>query len=253
VSKWWAAAIGATILLSLATFAGSQTRSFTQCSDARASAYADDLNPSIFEGVTTFMVCEGTTAEANRTFSAAAAIFTFIALGWITFSTWVNASESENLIAQNKNLPVRPALRNQLPAEDARPLSKAPSVVSAAVSMCGALKSTGDFQIEGILDGDIECSSLVITETGQVHGEIQADRVLIKGRFKGSIKANQVVLCSGSHVEGRISHKSLQIEFGARFDGDCLFAKEPESDSMISKANQQHIPYMRPTATPENA
>ncbi len=101
-----------------------------------------------------------------------------------------------------------------------------PSSISASVAVAGMLKSTGDFQIDGAVDGDIQCATLVIAESGQVTGDISAQCVQIRGRFQGTIFADRVILSAGSYVQGSIFQNTLEIQSGAIFEGDCRKAQD---------------------------
>ena len=105
--------------------------------------------------------------------------------------------------------------------------SGAPSLVSAAVSVDGTLRSDGDMQIDGCVKGDVHCVRLVIGKTGSITGEIFAEEVTIRGRSDGLIRAHKVNLRSASKVSGDILHRSLSIELGASFEGNCRPSDDP--------------------------
>jgi cytoskeletal protein CcmA (bactofilin family) len=97
----------------------------------------------------------------------------------------------------------------------------APSIISFDVVMNGTLTTKSDLQIEGRIDGDLRCVSLVIGDAGNVNGNILAEDVTIRGRVKGSIRARRVLLCSASRVEGDIFIETFAVEVGAIFQGNC--------------------------------
>jgi cytoskeletal protein CcmA (bactofilin family) len=114
-----------------------------------------------------------------------------------------------------------------------------PSIITSDVVVNGTINCAGDIQIDGCLYGDVHSAGLVIGDTGQVHGEIFAENVTIRGNCTGRIRARKVQLSSASHVEGDILHKIIAIEFGAFFEGNCR-----HSDKPLAKD---------PDFTPENA
>ena len=111
----------------------------------------------------------------------------------------------------------------------------APSIISADMAMQGTLKSSGDIQIDGHLEGDVCCIGLVIGDKAEIHGEIQAEDVTIRGKVVGSIRARKVMLATTSHVEGDILHEALTVEAGAFFDGNCRRSDNPLGDVEISQ------------------
>jgi len=87
--------------------------------------------------------------------------------------------------------------------------------------MVGDLHSDGEIQIDGGIEGDIRCMSLLIGETADIRGEIVADSVVVHGRLTGQIKAKAVNLAATAHVIGDILHEDLSIETGAFLEGHC--------------------------------
>src|SRR6201996_7372975 len=77
----------------------------------------------------------------------------------------------------------------------------APSIVSADLVVSGTLTSTGDIQIDGRVEGDVHSVGLVIGEKAEIHGEIFAEDVTVRGKVMGRIRARKVQLAATSHVE----------------------------------------------------
>ena len=109
------------------------------------------------------------------------------------------------------------------PAAKATP----PSIISADLHVIGDLKSDGEIQIDGKLDGDIHARSLLIGETAIVKGHIIADTVRVHGSVEGQIKARTVSLAKKAHVIGDILHEDLSIETGAFLEGHCKRMENP--------------------------
>lgn len=112
-----------------------------------------------------------------------------------------------------------------------------PSIVSADLTVTGTLNTGGDMQIDGILEGDVRSSGLVIGERAEVHGQIWAEDVTIRGRVIGRIHARKALLCATSHVEGDIVAEAFAVEAGAFFEGNCKHSDNPLGD----KETQQTV------------
>src|SRR6185437_580471 len=97
----------------------------------------------------------------------------------------------------------------------------APSIVSADLTVTGTLNTKGDMQIDGIVEGDIRSVGLVIGEGAEIHGQIWAEDVTVRGRVTGRIHARKVLLSATCHVEGDILHEAFAVEAGAFFEGSC--------------------------------
>jgi len=105
----------------------------------------------------------------------------------------------------------------------------APSTLSSDLHITGNLKTTGDIQIEGMVDGDIRAHLLTVGEGATVKGEIVADDVVVNGRVVGRVRGLKVRLTSTARVEGDIIHKTIAIESGAHFEGSVQRQDDPLS------------------------
>ncbi len=125
------------------------------------------------------------------------------------------------------------------PASDYRsaaPKAKPPaSILSADLHIKGNLKTTGDIQIEGQVDGDIRAHLLTVGEGATVRGELVADDVVINGRIVGRVRGLKVRLTSTARVEGDIIHKTIAIESGAHFEGSVQRQDDPLSTTGPTK------------------
>ena len=81
--------------------------------------------------------------------------------------------------------------------------------------------SRGILQVDGDLESDVAGAEVIVGEQGKVTGTIAAERVIVRGRTSGAIRAMSVALQSSARVESDIHHMSLTIEQGAEFDGRC--------------------------------
>ena len=56
------------------------------------------------------------------------------------------------------------------------------SVLSSDLTITGNVKTTGDIQIEGMVEGDIRAHLLTVGESATIKGEIVADDIVVNGR-----------------------------------------------------------------------
>ena len=103
----------------------------------------------------------------------------------------------------------------------------APSVLSSDLKVKGNLLTTGDIQIEGVIEGDIQAHLLTVGETSKIKGEIIADDVIINGNVIGCVRGLKVRLTNKARVQGDIIHKAIAIESGAHFEGTVQRTDNP--------------------------
>jgi cytoskeletal protein CcmA (bactofilin family) len=99
--------------------------------------------------------------------------------------------------------------------------SSIPSIISADLRINGDLICSGDVQVDGWVEGDIQSRNIVIGEGATVQGGLQAETVRVCGVVNGQIKADSVVLEKTARVTGDVLHKSLAMEQGASLEGMC--------------------------------
>lgn len=96
------------------------------------------------------------------------------------------------------------------------------SIIGADVRIVGDIITEGEMQIDGRVEGDITCKTLVIGPGGHIVGEIKAERVRIHGEVSGKLSADHITIGRTGHVTGDIQHDSLEIESGAQVEGHFL-------------------------------
>lgn len=102
-----------------------------------------------------------------------------------------------------------------------RSTSTVPSILGPDIMIKGDIKSEGDIQIDGRLEGNVSASTLTIGEQGAVNGNVSAKAVYVRGKVTGKVSANLVELASTANVQADIVQDKLTIANGAFFDGQC--------------------------------
>jgi len=140
--------------------------------------------------------------------------------------------------------PSAPAAPKSGEFKSSPPKAKPPaSVLSSDLHVTGNMKTTGDIQVEGIVEGDIRAHLLTIGETATIKGEVIADDVVVNGRIVGRVRGLKVRLTSTARVEGDIIHKTIAIESGAHFEGSVQRQDDP-----LTKKAAAPAPAKKPAA-----
>ena len=96
------------------------------------------------------------------------------------------------------------------------------TVIAKGLKIVGSVTAEGLVEVNGQIDGELHCTSLVIARGAHVTGTVAAERVVVDGTVEGPIEGGEVILKSQAHVVGDIHHQSLAIERGAFFDGRSM-------------------------------
>ena len=96
------------------------------------------------------------------------------------------------------------------------------TVIAKGLKIVGSVTAEGLVEVNGQIEGELHCTSLVIARAAHVTGTVTAERVVVDGKVEGPIQGGEVFLKSQAHVVGDIHHQSLAIESGAFFDGRSM-------------------------------
>lgn len=100
---------------------------------------------------------------------------------------------------------------------------KIDTLVGKNTTIEGSLSAEGTVRVEGKLNGDVVLTgNLIVGEEGYIKGNIKADSVVLSGIVEGNITVNNHLhITSCAKLTGDIDAKSIIIDEGAIFNGNC--------------------------------
>jgi cytoskeletal protein CcmA (bactofilin family) len=93
------------------------------------------------------------------------------------------------------------------------------SVLGSDLAIKGDITASSDLHIDGSVDGDITCESLVQGESSRITGAISAKNARLSGHIDGSITCGQLVILKTARITGDVHYDALTIEQGAIVEG----------------------------------
>ena len=109
------------------------------------------------------------------------------------------------------------------------------SMLGADLAIKGDISAQADLHIDGRIEGDVDCTSLVQGETSAIHGAIRAKSARLSGAVHGSIEAGELVILKSARIHGDVAYDALTIEQGAQVDG--RFTHRTNGASAVAKAD----------------
>lgn len=106
------------------------------------------------------------------------------------------------------------------------------SVFGADIKIKGDVTASADLHIDGRVEGDVACTSLVQGESGEIVGGVTAESARLSGTVRGTINARELVVLKTARIHGDVHYNSLTIEQGAQVDG--RFAPRSVADDSAS-------------------
>lgn len=127
-----------------------------------------------------------------------------------------------------------PSQPSSVPRPAARPVASGGStfsVLGADVAIKGNVEASADLHVDGTVEGDLTCTSLVQGESSQIEGGITADTARLSGSVRGTITVRELVILKSARIDGDVHYETLTIEQGAsvngRFAPDAAKAARP--------------------------
>lgn len=94
-------------------------------------------------------------------------------------------------------------------------------------SFKGELNVRGTLRVDGTVEGQLDADCVILSETGEVKGEIKAERIIIGGKMDGKVRAQELVeIKSKGKVFGDIFTQKLVVIEGAEVNGKVEMKRE---------------------------
>jgi cytoskeletal protein CcmA (bactofilin family) len=93
------------------------------------------------------------------------------------------------------------------------------SFIGAEVTITGNIGGSGNLHVDGRVDGDVRCASLILGGDGTVNGNVIADEAKIAGTVNGTVSAKTLTIEASARITGDLSYDAVSIESGAMVEG----------------------------------
>ena len=95
------------------------------------------------------------------------------------------------------------------------------TLVSEGCKITGTISGTGDFMINGEVDGDCDLQgSVTLASNGLWKGSIRASNVIMAGTVEGDIEAaGNVEISNSARINGTVTGESIAVAEGAVVQG----------------------------------
>ena len=115
-------------------------------------------------------------------------------------------------------------------------MSENQSIIGKDVLFKGKITNSKTIEVHGRVEADIKSEKITLGKTASYEGGIQADLVVISGKYQGKLKADSVWLTDSSIISGEINYKSLQMDRGAALN--CRVVHNWDKKDQVKKQEQ---------------
>ena len=100
-------------------------------------------------------------------------------------------------------------------------------MIGHGVTITGTIKADNEVNIQGTIDGDIDCNSVAIDKSGNVKGKVKAETMTVEGKVEGEININSILhIKSQGSVSGKIFYGDIQIDEGGKLLGEINYIEQ---------------------------
>ena len=93
------------------------------------------------------------------------------------------------------------------------------SVIGPDVIITGNVTATADLHVDGRIDGDLNCGSLIQGTESRINGAVKAEIARLAGSISGSVCVRQLTIERAARITGDVEYETVSIENGASIDG----------------------------------
>lgn len=112
-----------------------------------------------------------------------------------------------------------------------KPCNTIDTLIGEQTQITGNLVFSGGLRIDGKIQGDItaqgEGSTLILSERGEVVGNMRVPHLIINGKIKGNVYSSErIELQAKAEITGDMTYKSLEMALGATVNGGLIHEVE---------------------------
>ncbi|MDG5489621.1 polymer-forming cytoskeletal protein [Sphingomonas sp. BGYR3] len=93
------------------------------------------------------------------------------------------------------------------------------SVIGADIVIIGNVSASNDLHIDGRVEGDITCTSLIQGPESRIGGLITADTARLAGTVDGTVRVKNLTIDRTARINGDVEYDQITIETGGHIDG----------------------------------
>lgn len=129
------------------------------------------------------------------------------------------------------------------PAGEGKPVDTIDTLIGQKAVFKGDLEFTGGLRVDGHIKGNVIAkeesnSTVVISESGEVEGNITVPHVVVNGTINGNIHSGgRVELQSKAKINGDVHYKAVEMELGASINGNLVCETSGGSGSAATSAS----------------
>lgn len=101
------------------------------------------------------------------------------------------------------------------------------TLISAQCTIEGDLQTQNSVKVDGQVQGNVQADGqVVVGEKGLIKGDVRCNDLLAYGRLEGNVYVKRIQLKPSAVILGNIETEILEVEPGARYQGNVIMKDE---------------------------
>tara|TARA_Y200000002_G_scaffold25235_1_gene19009 strand:+ start:82 stop:561 length:480 start_codon:yes stop_codon:yes gene_type:complete len=102
-------------------------------------------------------------------------------------------------------------------------------MIGEGVTIKGNIKAENEVNIQGVVEGDIECIKINVNQSGKIIGNVKAKIMSVEGYIEGEVNAKEILgVKSSGNINGKIYYGSIKIDDGGKIEGEINYKDKQE-------------------------
>lgn len=118
------------------------------------------------------------------------------------------------------------------------------TIISDGCTIDGNISSTSSIKIDGVVNGNVDAQGVIIGDSGKINGHVKSNEAVIFGAVRGNITVQKLDIKSTGKIDGDISTETIEIDFGAVYNGNVTMgvaAKTKNSNSTAAHTTLEEV------------
>lgn len=124
------------------------------------------------------------------------------------------------------------------------------SIIGQDMSITGDLSFKSKIQIDGRIQGNLTGTSLVVSETGRIVGNVRTESLVCYGQIIGDLTVGKLFLKKTGVINGRVETSDLSVESGGSLNGEIKALLQGKDSQVTPEVNPPAFP---PGEQPDNS
>lgn len=119
------------------------------------------------------------------------------------------------------------------------------TIISDGCKIDGNISTTSTIRIDGVVNGDVVANQgIIVGNSGQILGSIKAEEAVVFGKIAGNIHVKKLEIKTSGYITGDISTQTIEVEFGAIYNGRVKMTDSSSSVKPISSTSKEKEAYI---------